>query len=302
MKESNINRIFATPEEKTEDIKESLKNSFESQNLIVFKTERSKTPEELAVLDFVDQETNLIVKEFGGEELIVPKNVIHLISEEEQKELMKNQGCEYVPAAFVSNFQGISMEDKDLDLIKFTNMLSHEMLHLKSFQSVRLNLDKQTGDQRRVGLRIPSREDRHKSFFVDLNEAMTEYFKMRMVWGRWAENRHILPEELKKETENLNKKDFMDKFETSYRRKQLSLMEIMDNIIEKNPGEFKNRDDVLKVFGEAYFTGHLLKLRKLIDGAYGHGSFVEFAESGLPKSKWEIESDEKKKEEETDKS
>ena len=34
-----------------------------------------------------------------------------------------------------------------------------------------------------------------------------------------------------------------------------------------------------------------MKLRKIIDKTYGKGSFVEFAENGLPKSKWEMEAD-----------
>src|SRR3989344_5679825 len=121
----------------------------------------------------------------------------------------------------------------------------------------------------------------------------TEYFTQLMIRERWIKNRSILPKTLIEKTQNLNEKEFIKTFGVSYIWEQLSLMEIMDEIQKKYPEKYKNRDDIFKIFGEAYFTGKLLKLRKIVDKTFGAGSFVKFAKEGLPESKPEKENEAK---------
>ncbi len=294
MKESNIDRVFSPSEDEQKKVEKVFERTLSLQELVVFQTEREKTPEELEIIKFLDKETNEIAHEFIGAGMEISHKYLHIISEDEFDDNRRRESPEReIPNAFYSHKQqAIIMKNKDLNLANFTKLAAHEMLHMKSYQSYRTNLEKEPGKafHRRTGPSITSRENPNKDFFPDLNEAITEYLVVRMIRERWPENRNDLPQALKEKTTHFSQQEFIDQFgDVSYVGEQLSLMEIMDKVIEKNPDEYKTREDVLKIFGNAYFAGHILKLRKIIDQTYGNGSFVEFAEEGLPKSKWEID-------------
>src|SRR3989344_3303806 len=292
MKESNIDRIFTTNEDEAEKIKASLKKTYLSQEQATFGAEREKTAEEAEIIAFLDQETTAVAQEFGGEGLEIPKNVVHIISEKEYDDL--NENPDSMGQFSMLGLQGIIIKDKDLGTEDFTHILCHEMFHEKSFQSVRFNRKEKIGlAPRRVGFHVLLRKEPHKRAFVDLNEAVTEYFTQLMIRERWIKNRSILPKTLIEKTQNLNEKEFIKTFGVSYIWEQLSLMEIMDEIQKKYPEKYKNRDDIFKIFGEAYFTGKLLKLRKIVDKTFCAGSFVKFAKEGLPESKPEKENEAK---------
>jgi len=84
MKESSVNRIFSKSAEDAKKVQEVIERRFKTQERMVFKTEREKTPEELEIIEFVDRETNRLAEKYGGEALnIGPKNV-HIIMKSEE--------------------------------------------------------------------------------------------------------------------------------------------------------------------------------------------------------------------------
>ena len=293
MKESNFDRIFSPTEAEEKKVQEYFKRTLESQEAVSFQTERNKSPDELEIIKFLDQETDIIAKEFGGRGMQILDKYIHIIQEDEFNNIRKTKQIhEAIPIAdafYREDLQTIIIKDSAVN--SFVHNVVHEMLHMKSFQSLRTNLKKEPNRafNRRIGLSIVPRENLNKFVLNDLTEAITEYLVSTLI-HRWAERRNSVPQFLQEKIKNLSKIDFVHTlYSPTYVNEQLSLMEIMDKIIEKKPDEFKNREDALRIFGEAYFTGKLLKLRKLIDDVYGRGSFVGFAEKGLPKSKWEKE-------------
>lgn len=300
MKESNINRIFARSAEEKNEWRASLEKNYVLQNkaALEFKNERIKTPEQIEIIEFLDRETNKIAEEFNGEALNVPPKNIHIINTAEFAAYLRKADpkLEKVPdalivkegdARFSINLQGIVTAHGDLDLFAITRILAHEMFHCKSFQSLRIDVDLEKRPRaisRRAGLAITKRADFKKNMLTDLNEAITEYLVRRMMEGLSA-NRSLLPDALKERTRDLNKEEFVDSlYRPSYTLEQIRLVTIMDEIINKHPNEFKTREDVLRVFGEAYFKGGLIKLSKLIDKTFGKGSFISFAKEGLPPS------------------
>ena len=287
MKESSVDRIFSKSPEEARTVRGVIEKRFREQKNISFKTERGKTPEELELINFIDTETDALAKKFGGAGLHINPANVRIVGEDEFGDFIKKTRGENatVPEAMWSpKAQAIIMKDPGNDLGKFINVLTHEMHHAKAFQSLGFNLEKKNMNWRRGGLAIVLREN-SKEAFVDLDEAVTEYLTYMNIGG-WQQKKENVPEIINKTAEKFGESDL---YSPVYLQEQLRFVNVLDTIQKKNHERFKDKDDVFSVFAEAYFTGKLLELRKTVDGAFGKGSFVEFAKRGLPESKWEKE-------------
>ena len=287
MKESSIDRIFAKSPEEEKKVREVIEKRFRTQENISFKTEREKTPDEAEIIKFIDKETSAIAEKFGGKNLSIPAVNVHIISENELLDLVKKrrgENAQIPDATWKPRTQAIIMKDAGDNLVKFINVLTHEMYHTKAFQSLKSDLEKKNLKWRRGGLSVGLR-DRPKEAFTDLDEAVTEYLT-HMNIEQWAAKKDRVPEIINETAEKFGESDL---YTPTYLREQIRFIGILNEIQTKNPEDFKDRESVFNIFAEAYFTGGLLKLRKIVDQTFGNGSFIEFAKKGLPESKWEKE-------------
>lgn len=65
-------------------------------------------------------------------------------------------------------------------------------------------------------------------------------------------------------------------FERYYERKKFS--ELLDEIMEKSGGKFKDKEELFGEFARANFNGHYLKIAKIIEKNLGKGAFRRIAE------------------------
>ncbi|MEK9174961.1 MAG: hypothetical protein AAB795_00030, partial [Patescibacteria group bacterium] len=184
------------------------------------------------------------------------------------------------------------------------NIMVHEMLHAQSFLSFdvhRLPAQAKAGadydtvklSQRRVGLKVYTFLN-HKPIdvFRALDEAVIEELAKEFYYkfvSKLPNTKDIFnkAEESKKEheiddsdvtdiqTENLSdgsRREII--WSSGYKKERNDLWDLIDDIFESDKsGEFQSREDVFKLFVHAQMTGHLLKLGRVINRAYGRGAF-----------------------------
>lgn len=68
----------------------------------------------------------------------------------------------------------------------------------------------------------------------------------------------------------------VEPFERYEERKKF--YKLLDDLITKSGGKFKNRDEIFDEFAKANFSGNYLPLARIIDGILGKGSFRKIAE------------------------
>lgn len=285
MKESSINRFFSKSPEEAKNVKEIIEKRFRTQEHLSFASERQKSKEELEIIDFCDKQTSAVAEEFGAESLEIGAKHIHIISEKEFVDFIKKRSGEntQIPdATFNLDRQAIIIKNTGGNLVKFINVLMHEMYHFKAFQSLQLDVVNISLRERRVGLSIGLRE-KASTAFLDLDEAITEYL-VHITINRLIGNKENLPQIINQTIEDFGEPDI---YTPTYLQEQLRFIDVLDEMQKKNPDKFKDGESVFKIFAEGYFAGKLLGLSKLIDKTFGKGSFVSFAKKGLPESRWE---------------
>ena len=290
MKEHSFDRIFGKEPDRQEAEKDMLKR-FEVQP--EFKTERKKTPEELEIIKMTNEATDLLIKQFGGEPFNIPDKNVHVIEGSEFDYLavhyLHDPELINATALFSENLQSILMRDQGDDFVKFSGLLIHEMYHFKSYQSllVKNKNSKLVARVRRVGFEIGLR-GQEKPAFVDLNEALTEHLAVATLGDLISKSK--LPAFLKERIEQIPEEEREKKvFGASYALERVRLIEIAEQIYDKNKDKFKNENEIFKLFFDAVFSGKLLKVAKLIENTFGEGSFRIMGEKGMPESKFEKE-------------
>lgn len=82
--------------------------------------------------------------------------------------------------------------------------------------------------------------------------------------------------------ERLVKEKEYEELERYEERKKL--YQLLDEILEKSKGVFKNRDELFQKFAEANFSGNYFKIARIIDNALGKGAFRKLADKFSVKS------------------
>ncbi len=257
------------------------------------KYEQEKTKEEITLINFANKETSRLMKEAGLEPFDIPLDNLYVVSAEPFFEMPVNHRIAFSdPGRYCAVFNHDFFEK---DPSNFGSSALHEMLHLKSHISMQSNSGSQT--LFRVGFSILSsqkeaKEGRGHEHFSGLNEAVVSEAERRL-------NAKLLElPELKKEKEWLDSRDcreikagiarernilesdiaWCDKegkefrtFSYLYQRKVFCYL--CEEIQKQFSDEFKDKDDVYKVFLDALFTGRLLEIAHLVEDTFGKGSF-----------------------------
>lgn len=197
---SSINNIVGASAEKKEEIFIGAEKIFAYQNLREFAgRERGKTAEEAEIVSLANEMTNELFREYGQENFDIPEKNVHIIKDE------KWIDHEDTLALMSVNLQSIAVKEEVLkSKIHFLAVMVHEMLHFKSHQAAQMQLAAEGGKSEvgmyKMGLQNFSRDGK-KSFFIELNEAITEML-----------NRNILERHLKQLKSN---KIFADEIKNS---------------------------------------------------------------------------------------
>ena len=278
MKESSVNRILGGSPEENEDLGERFKKAFQYFGEgKIYLSERNKTPDETAIINLANQETNNVIERFGVPPMDVPLGNIHVFSKKEYadftSEVAEDTDPSQTDAIFSTGTQIIAMEDQGENLVEFTKRVLHEMYHLKSYQSVDFaRKSEKRHKMRRMGMAIALRgdsADRIVFAFKNLNEALTESLSMLSLAGMTA--RSDLPGALSKQLEQGHGK-------FSYVKEMDKMSQLIELIYDKNKEKFGNKWEVYKVFFKAAFSGKLLEAARLIEKTFGKGSFRKLGE------------------------
>lgn len=297
-RKSGIVRVVGLEKGREQEALEAAGEVFSKKQELV-KGEKEKTPEQKAVIAFINSKLPLFLEHYGGQPLFISEDKIHLAP---KKFFGRRKNLE---AKYSADDQGIFMDaEENLPLLGFTKVAVHEIFHFNSFQSIQVGQDSQESLElklqgpRRMGFQIAN-PILGVSYFQHIDEAVIEELTMR-----FSEQFLKQCPELKKEIAQLkvliqkapeNDKKHPEEFSYSvviqkdgeweaqlipyhYQGERRELNELIDEIYEKNKKEFKSREEVFDLFVKATMAGRLLPIARLIEKTFGKGSFREIGE------------------------
>ena len=186
---SSINKVIGVESEKErQEIEDEFARRFKEQELDDFKRlkkiEIEKTPRQIQIINFVNDETNKLLKKYGLPKFDIPADNVHLLKEKdyykwiekmepEDYKKLEESGYKFIgkycgshQSLFVNINAEVLSAKNDPGV---ANALFHEFFHFKTFQSFR-NLEK-TITSNQVGLELKLKSG--KLLFNNLNEGLT---------------------------------------------------------------------------------------------------------------------------------
>lgn len=244
---SSVDRYVGHDQETWRPAEEALEHRFAERRADIAKRELPKSKEDLEMLALVDVETDALREKYGLPPFHVPAENVHFLPPDDPA-LPKGSGRFSMPD------QAVYLAGGRPELHKMLAAF-HEMVHMKSFQSVEEDEGKQR--IRRGGLR--ARVEGQEDFaFEALDEAVTEELTKRFVDRMKA-----------------------DPVEHTYPVERQALNLLIDKIAARAPRKFTEREQVFDLFASAAFNGYLLELARTIETSFGQeGLFRRIGECG----------------------
>jgi len=264
------------------------KQDFNDKGLI--EAERDKTPEELIIIDLVNNATNEIRKKYGLEKRDIPSKNIHILKKDSFFINDEEGSDTHIHGVFQSKHQRILIGEGPVRIM-FMKNLFHEMLHFKSYNSLQVeNVNHSVVKPYRSGLSVISR-DCSTGYLYDINEAVTEELTKRFS-SDLCDN-PLFAKEIEETKKSLsahstyvdgkplpsdfyedvfyaeNSKFGLIDFTYSYKEERDALQLLIDKLFERNKEEFGNREEIFEMFAKGFMTGNILPLGKLIDRTFG---------------------------------
>lgn len=292
-----------TKEQVKKAITEALFNHFESQSPEeqeqLEKFEYPKSEKEIALINFANKETALLMQEAGIEPYDVPAGNYHIIPTELYRKIVGNDGN----ATTLMRKQGIFFDAQHFrdNPVNFGAVALHETLHLKAHFSMEVQEDGDTVSKTRYreGLMIHSLQNsnlgkyHYHCHFAGLNEGIVAESEKRLLLKlldlpELAEEKEWLTsDEAKKIKKKLAEKDGIPEDDiiwvgkkgeddgkiVSYGQQRNVLNYVCAEIQKQFPDQYASADDVYKTFLNASFTGRLLPLGRLVEKTFGEGNF-----------------------------
>jgi hypothetical protein len=287
-KKSSISRIVGKiPEEKKQELLKQYEDIFFDQQRE--EGERKKTPEELEIMEMVNQTTNEILTKYGLPHFDIPPENNHVIHEQSFENETRNG--EHNPG-----WQKNTLRERVI-LSSFMEITFHENLHFKSYQDWQILKNEQNESQlSRMGFMLLTR-DEGKILFRNLNEAVTEamtkkyaskLFSHPLFKKEQEETRKAIAEQpagsfyeseqfyIHKKINIRNIKNMLlgkpeREYSTEafvYPEERLALAILIRKLFIKNPGKFKDEDEIMEMFEKAMLTGNINSVGKLIDKTF----------------------------------
>ncbi|MBX4197778.1 hypothetical protein KW782_00385 [Candidatus Parcubacteria bacterium] len=264
------------------------------------KFEYPKSLEEVALIDFANQETNRLMQEVGGvEPYDIPTDNFHLLPPEIYQKACDDESN---ASAFITN-QGVLFNAAELrgNSIHFGSTAFHEMLHLKGHTSFEVKHEQGKDEANttlyRSGINIYSlqaleKQDLQHAHFKGLTEAIISTQESRSLHRMlelpiFAEEKRRLETEeamkLKQEIakeKNINEKDLIwvgtnsSEYEMIVYINQRRVLDyVIGEIVEEFPHDYSSSEEIFNLFLKAHFTGQILDIARLIEETFGKDSF-----------------------------
>lgn len=268
----------------------------DEDRLEIEKTEIAKTPEQVAILNFINNETNRLMDECGVEPYDLPINNYHILPKEQMKKYFNVD----TSGVYEPKFYAIGLsEELNKSLLKFAIVALHESLHAKSRQIMELFTDND-GVVRAQGYRGGVRafsphgkdeEGRPVGHFTGLDEAIIawqeklSFSKLLEIPELAKEKEELQTEEAIKLRKNIAKEDDIAEDEvysidsegeynsTGYRRQRSVLEYVCEEIATEFSDEYPTKEDVFRVFLKAEFDGNLIPIARLMKKTFGEHGF-----------------------------
>ncbi|RJQ34692.1 hypothetical protein C4568_02060 [Candidatus Parcubacteria bacterium] len=287
----SFKRLVGAPglprEQKEQFAKEVSHDLFENAKYLELEGEIPKTLEQRELCEQVDRYVGEVVEAYGGRNFTVTPDHVRIVANGD----FELAGGEFKPdkqLAFIGKPQN------DLD---FTYLVTHELLHFKSYGASQIPVNDQTrlDMQYRVGLYLNSR-DESEVLFGPLDEAITEMLTKQIVQEklkndlRFAGIGQLTDQIVRHKRDDLRnagvpESDVLfldangDGRRYTYIEGRQAVDMLIDKIFEKNLARFKNREEVFDVFARAKFSGNILPLGRLIDTTFGSGTFRKIGQT-----------------------
>lgn len=264
--------------------------------------ERSKTPEELEIIDIINKRTNRLRRRFGLLDLNVPPENVYLVKDTDWPEELDSD-CYYNPAGqFIVVREPKITELRD-SKITFAKNLIHEMLHFKHLNSLKKLENSDSFSVYGFGLKNYTRQDDLEPYFGNLNEAIVEELTIRVLqelrdnslFKKEFEQTEEIIKLLSNETDTdgrplLNGNEFYiasdqenNLYSADFRRtrERVALGKLIEKIYQKNKNNnrFKNKEEIFDIFVKSIMTGKIINLGHLVDQTFGKETFKKIAEA-----------------------
>lgn len=308
-KESGLDRVVGASPEDEEVIRDHFKKTFDTRFLVGAdgrSLERKKSPELEQGIKAISSYMHGFLGQYGAQALDIRPDQVHLIDREQvPQDLLEKVvpngalGCFSFEQQWIFIFHSEGQRDKRAT----AKTIAHEMIHFNSFASLQLKIAEGTIKTRRFGIEAKSGGFTH---FKELNEAVTEELAIRFAMEHFRDISYTSEEaqkDLEKAQPNIDllerilpespndyvrevrrarieelKTDAILADSKSYPDERERLYQMINEIFEANKDQFKDKDEVFKIFVNAMLKGRLLPLARIIDKTYGKGRFAELAE------------------------
>lgn len=299
-KKHSMERVVGVDKKEKEAIKEVVAEEFEKQDIADIKgIELEKTPEEIQIIDLVNEETNKLLARYDLPKFDIPPKNVHLLDRESYRKIRGLRDTRPGSAHFDPKHQTVLLGKRE-SRVAFAKEIFHEFIHFKSYQAAQRTLEGDL-DLYRVGLTVYSRDGKRR-YFSNLNDAVTEELSKRFYFQK-IKNDPFFKEEveeiekvrkifLAKAKTDKERKDAMDiarlepkkeknikgVFSFSFQREREVLNNLLDKLYEQNREDFRDREEIFELFTKSMLSGNLLPIGKLIDRAFGKGTFRKIGE------------------------
>ncbi len=277
-----------------EELSPEVKETIEKANF-------PKSPEQISILNFINEETNRLMVELDIEPFDVPPKNFYILPDAELKELTDSKS-----AAYGSANQAVVMTYRlRTSLLRFALVSYHEMIHFKAKQisEVYKNEDKIKDQYFRQGVRAYStrkkdEEDNRHDHFTGLGEAIVGK-QEKLFLSRLLDLPELAQEKARQNTEQykLVRKEIAEKeklpedeiywidpldnknwnsFGYYYLRRVLEY--VCEEIIKEFSDKYEDKEAVFREFLKANFDGNLLTIGRLVEKTFGEGSFRDLGD------------------------
>lgn len=267
--------------------------------------EREKSSDDFEIIDYANVLTNKLGEKFNKSNLNIPYDNIYIIPSEAQwpKELGENTESYHVPLAQLIVIREPEIKQLKNSKLIFLKNLIHEMIHFKSYGSIKKLENSPEYNIYRSGLKSFKRENENAGYFGALDEGVVEELTIKILgeskdfplikneFEQTERYREALKAEKTEDGQNLIDGDELfinfDQDEESLQiicngkiRERKILNQLIEKVYEKNKSQYKNKEEIFEVFVEAEMTGNIIKLGRLLDNSFGKKTLRKIADIG----------------------
>ncbi len=291
------NRIVRKTNDLSQKKFENLKKDLEDREIrdgqerykdFLSKYELKKTPQQQEILNFVIEETNKFLENFSKRNARTSIDLIRLVNEKFFKNIFPNMSP--LGVSLERNQCVVVLADNNISKTALAETTFHELMHLFGFGRMSIKSGDRDGYANialeRIGLSVVSKEDENKLFFNAINEAVTVELTNRFhgamkksplfqdeIWilkNIYQGGENFPPVLYEYVDENNETKTSA---RVAYPGEHEKTMKMFYHIYEKNRETFSSSEDVFQMFAEAYFSGKLLPIARIMEKTYGKGGF-----------------------------